>query len=147
MADCVTNGVPWADGHPCEEGAVLFFYGEDTLDANKKRCRVNGVNQERVVFLNGAKAFGKDKDDYEIDVNLQDVELIDQAMSDAANKTGLPVKLVVIDPISNYWGKVSENSNAGDGKRKSAQSFSCLGNPTINAHLGDAKNLPDVLDV
>lgn len=113
MADCVTNGVPWADGHPCEEGTVLFFYGEDTLDANKKRCRVNGVNQERVVFLNGAKAFGKDKDDYEIDVNLQDVELIDQAMSDAANKTGLPVKLVVIDPISNYWGKVSENSNAG----------------------------------
>ena len=113
MADCVTNGVPWADGHPCEEGTVLFFYGEDTLDVNKKRCRVNGVNQERVVFLNGAEAFGKDKEDYEIDVNLQDVELIEQAMNDAACRTGLPVKLVVIDPISNYWGKVSENSNAG----------------------------------
>jgi KaiC/GvpD/RAD55 family RecA-like ATPase len=111
LVDCVTNGVPWADESPCKEGSVLVFEGEDGLaDTYKRRCRENAVNQERVVVLSGAEVFGQG---YDTDVCLKDVATIERAINDTAERTGLPVKMVIIDPISNYWGKVSENSNAG----------------------------------
>ena|GEM_PF-6894799 len=48
----------------------------------------------------------------EIDITLLDIAEIERAIEDTANITGLPVLMVVIDPISNYWGGIKENSNA-----------------------------------
>ena len=113
MTACITNGWDWADETPCDTGSVLFFYGEDGLeDSYKTRCRVNGVRQDRVIFMKGAKAFTKDDAVAETNVYLADIDVIEQAIRDTAKVTGVPVRMVVIDPISNYWGKVSENANA-----------------------------------
>ena len=112
MTACITNGRDWADETPCDAGSVLFFYGEDGLeDTYKQRCRINDVRQDRVVFMKGAKAFTKDETVAETNVYLADIDVIERAIRDTAKETGLPVKMVVIDPISNYWGKVNENAN------------------------------------
>lgn len=62
MTAHITKGIKWADGTPCEKGSVLFFHGEDGQDTYKERFEANGVNQNRVVFLDGmevAKEYGK----------------------------------------------------------------------------------------
>lgn len=109
----VTNGTDWADGTPCEEGSVLFFYGEDGLaDTYKKRCKANGVNQDRVVFMEGTEVF-KGSESAEASVTVADIGVIRQAIQDTTKTTGVPVKVVFIDPITNYLGKVSGNSASG----------------------------------
>ena len=115
MTAIITTGRDWADGTPCEKGSVLFFYGEEGIaDTYKKRFRANGANQDNVVFMKGKLTFDeKSKKLSEDDVTLIDVVVIEKAIKETAEKTGLPVKMVVIDPISNYWGaKTNENSNA-----------------------------------
>ena len=108
-----TNGTDWEDGTPCEEGSVLFFYGEDGLaDTYKERCAANGVNQDRVVFIKGAEVL-KGKEATETGVTVADIDVIAQAIRDTAKLTGVPVRMVVIDPITNYLGKVSVNSAIG----------------------------------
>ena len=109
----VTSGKKWADGSPCEKGSVLFFHGEDGLqDTYKARCRANGVKQSHVVFMEGAKMFDKGKAGADAGVTLADVAVIEMAMQQTAKLTGLPCRTVIIDPISNFWGKTNENSNA-----------------------------------
>lgn len=43
---------------------------------------------------------------------MQRIDIIESAITEAAEVTGLPVKMMVIDPISNYWGDIKENNNA-----------------------------------
>lgn len=113
MTAVITNGWDWADGSPCEKGSVLFFYGEEGIaDTYKRRFRGNGVDQSKVVFLNGAEWIDEDNERSERDVTLDMVDVIEQSIKDTAEATGLPVKMVVIDPIANYWGGIKENSNA-----------------------------------
>ena len=113
MTAIITNGRNWPDGKSNEKGSVLFFHGEEGIaDTYKKRFLANGADQSRIVFLNGAELVDENKECTEIDVTLAMVDVIESAIKDTAEKTGLPVKMVVIDPISNYWGNIKENSNA-----------------------------------
>ena len=113
MTAIITNGWDWPDGKPCKKGSVLFFYGEEGIaDTYKQRFRANGADQSKIIFLNGVEEVGDNKEWTEIDVTLKMVDVIGTAIKQTAEKTGLPVKMVVIDPISNYWGDISENSNA-----------------------------------
>ena len=112
MASVITNGRNWADGTPCEQGSVLFFYGEDEIaTVYKPRCEANGADQSKICFLEGVKVF---KGDTEVDevMSIKSVDVIKAAIHMTEEDTGLPVRLVVIDPISNYWNGVKENDNA-----------------------------------
>jgi len=113
MTTIITNGWDWADGSPCEQGSVLFFYGEEGIaDTYKKRFRGNGVDQSKVVFLDGMEKVDKNDERSEVTVTLNMTDAIERAIEGTAKKTGLPVKMVVIDPVANYWGGIKENSNA-----------------------------------
>jgi len=111
MASCITNGRDWADGSPCELGSVLFFYGEEGIaDVYLERLEANGVDRSKVVFWDGM--VDEDNEHSEVDVSLKMVAEIENAIKATAERTGVPVQLVVVDPISNYWGGINENSNA-----------------------------------
>jgi len=111
MASCITNGRDWADGSPCELGSVLFFYGEEGIaDVYLERFESNGVDRSKVVFWDGM--IGEDNEPSEVDVSLKMVGEIENAIKATAERTGVPVQMVVVDPISNYWGGINENSNA-----------------------------------
>ena len=113
MTAVITNGWKWPDGTPSEQGSVLFFYGEEGIaDTYKKRFRANGADQSKIVFLDGVELVNDNDECSEAGITLQMVDVIERAIHDTAEKTGLPVKMVVIDPISNYWGDKKENSNA-----------------------------------
>jgi len=109
MASCITTGKNWADGSPCERGSVLFFYGEEGIaDVYLERFEANGVDQSKVVFWDGM--VDENDESSEVDVSLKMVADIEYAINTAAEKTGVPVQMVVVDPISNYLD-TNENSN------------------------------------
>lgn len=111
MAACITNGWDWADGSPCELGSVLFFYGEEGIaDLYTERFESNGVDRSKVVFWDGM--IDENDERSEVDVSLKMIAEIGNAIKATAEKTGLPVQMVVVDPISNFWGGINENSNA-----------------------------------
>lgn len=113
MTAIITSGSNWPDGSPCEEGSVLFFYGEEGIeDTYIKRFRANGADQTKIVFMDGAESIDENREHSEIDVTLAMVDVIEEAIRKTAEQTGFPVKMVVIDPIANYWGDIRENSNA-----------------------------------
>ncbi len=113
MTAIITNGWNWADGTPCPQGSVLFFYGEDSIDrVYKPRLRANGADQSKVRFLDGVEVLQPGKDVAEVAFSIGNVEDIEAAIVGTERETGSPVRLVVIDPIANYWGDVKENSNA-----------------------------------
>ena len=52
LASVITNGWNWPDGFPCQQGSVLFFYGEDDLERGyKPRLRANGADQSKNPIL------------------------------------------------------------------------------------------------
>ena len=115
----VTTGRNWADGSPCELGSVLFFYGEEGIaDTYNPRFRVNGADLSKIVFLKGVESTEDNRNGFltnrysDTDITLLMVDSIKSAIQQTARTTGFPVKVVVIDPISNYWGfGVNENAN------------------------------------
>ena len=108
-----TTGNDWADGTKCPKGSVLFFYGEeDIARVYRSRLEAQGAILDRIRFLDGMEILKGGKVTGEKDVSIKNVEYIRQAIEDTKKQTGFPVVLVVIDPISNYWGGIKENDNA-----------------------------------
>jgi KaiC/GvpD/RAD55 family RecA-like ATPase len=111
MASRITNGWDWADGSPCELGSILFFHGEEGIaDLYMERFEANGVDRSKVVFWDGMVDENNERS--EVDVSLKMVDKIENAIKSTAERTGVPVQMVVVDPIANFWGGVNENSNA-----------------------------------
>jgi len=109
LAACITNGKDWADGSPCELGSVLFFYGEEGIaDVYLERFEANNVDQSKVVFWDGM--LDENDESSDVDVSLKMIADIEYAINATAEKTGVPVQMVVVDPISNYLD-TNENSN------------------------------------
>jgi hypothetical protein len=109
----VTTGKAWDDGSPCEEGSVLLFQGEDGIaDVYKERFQANGVREDRSVFVEGMQHQSEDGKLVETLMTLTDIEAIEQTIKSTAKITGIPVKMVVIDPVGKYWGKVHPNDYA-----------------------------------
>ena len=111
MTSCVTNGRKWADGSTCKLGSVLFFHGEEGIaDLYMERFEGNGVDRSKVVFWDGM--VDENNKCSEVDVSLKMVAEIENAIKATAEKTSAPVRMVVVDPIANFWGGINENSNA-----------------------------------
>jgi len=113
IAARVSRGEKWCDGTDCERGSVIFFAGEDSPEEYARRLEANGADLTKIRILDGASLLpeGSDKE-IEIDITLARLDVIEAAIEMTEQETGLPVLLVIIDPISNFWGKVDENKNA-----------------------------------
>ena len=104
LASIISNGWNWPDGTPCPRGNVLFFRGEDSIEKTvKPRLRANGADMSHVMLLDGLA------DDTVL--TLHHIEAICDAIRQSQLKNGLPVRLVVIDPMADYMGDTKENSN------------------------------------
>ncbi|MDR1385473.1 MAG: AAA family ATPase [Planctomycetaceae bacterium] len=110
LASVVTNGWNWTDGSPCPQGSVLFFQGEDSMSTYRQRLRANVADLLKVTILESSFVEGKEGD--EIPMTLERISVIEDAIQQTEQQTGLPVRLIVIDPIADYWGNVRENSNS-----------------------------------
>jgi hypothetical protein len=95
LASHVTAGKPWPDDTPCERGSVVFFPVEGRTDIFKKRLQENGVDLEKCVHW--------DNTSLPEEVNLRQLAAIEQAIDDAEKATGLPVRLLAIDPVGNFF--------------------------------------------
>jgi hypothetical protein len=113
MAAVVTQGSKWCDGETCEQGSVLFFAGEDSPEEYARRLKANGADLTKIRILDGATLFSDDSSEgEEIGITLARLDVLEAAIDVTEKETGMPVRMVVIDPISNYWGTVRENNNA-----------------------------------
>ena len=113
MAATISQGRKWCDGSPCERGSVLFFAGEDTPEEYARRLESNGADLTKVRILEGAELCEGTNPRKEIDITLASINVLEATIDMMAKETGLPVRMIVIDPISNFWGEVNENSNSG----------------------------------
>jgi len=106
MAAHVTNGTPWADGSPCEQGAVIFFPPEGQQSALKRRLIANGVDISKCRLLEGKMSYDAHTGTYGVDViSLADAAWISEAIDEVERETGVPVKMVVVDPVGNFTGR------------------------------------------
>jgi putative DNA primase/helicase len=112
MAKVITRGQNWCDGSLCEMGSVLFFAGEDRADEYARRLKANGADLSKVRILDGADMLDPNSGtSKQINVSITNIDVIDAAIAATEKGTGLPTRMVVIDPISNYWGGVNEKDN------------------------------------
>jgi len=91
----VTTGKPWSDGTPCEKGAVVFFPVEGRPEVFKQRLEVNGVDLNKCVHWDNTLL--------PEGVNLRELAAIEQAIDDAEKATEFPVRLLVVDPVGNFF--------------------------------------------
>lgn len=113
LAAVITNGWKWPDGTDSPMGSVLFFYGEDLIDKTMiPRLKAQGADLSKIRILDGFTEFLDGKEVGEMELTLKAVEQIRGAINATEQETGLPVRLVVVDPVSNHWGGVKENDNA-----------------------------------
>ena len=113
LAAKITHGGTWHDGTDCPKGSVLFFYGEDLLDKTMvPRLKAQGADLSKIRVLDGLKELQDGEEVGEKGLTILDVDFIREAIKGTAKETGEPVRMVVVDPISNYWGKTKENDNS-----------------------------------
>jgi hypothetical protein len=111
LASHVTNGHDWLDGTPCEKGTVIFFPIEGKQKIFKKRLVANGVNLENCFLWRGASYFDQaTKQWIQNPVCLDQRLSIEQALDEVETMTGLPVKLLIADPVGNFLGDVNPSS-------------------------------------
>ncbi|HET6324657.1 MAG TPA: AAA family ATPase [Planctomycetaceae bacterium] len=110
LAARLTRGWTWPDGSgPAEIGDVLFLVGEDGLaDVIRPRLDEAGADCERVHVLQSRIFRDSDGKATEGQVCLsRDVDLIDAALADRP-----AIRIVFIDPVSEYMGGVDSHKNA-----------------------------------
>ncbi|MGL4943690.1 MAG: AAA family ATPase [Thermoguttaceae bacterium] len=114
MAAVVSKGFDWCDHKECERGSVLIFNGEDSLgQVVIPRLKRHGADLGVIRILDGATLkteTGENED--EAVFSLRDTDVIHEAIVATSRETGVQCRLVIIDPVSNHWGDVKENSNA-----------------------------------
>jgi putative DNA primase/helicase len=100
----VTNGGTWPDGSKAPQGDVLLLSAEDSAGATLvPRLVAAGANIDRVHIIKGTHAAGKRQT-----FNLaSDVELLERAATEIGN-----VRLIIVDPISAYFGSSGAGSNS-----------------------------------
>ena len=107
-----SQGKAWPDGTSCEHGSVLFFSGEDSISVCQKRLEANGADLTKIRILDGAQYFLPDgTEGTEMEITLSNLSVIESAINQTEQETGLPVGLVIIDPLSNFLGTANENNN------------------------------------
>ena len=113
MAAVITNGWNWCDGNPCEQGSVLFFAGEDSPEEYARRLKGNRADLTKIRILESAVLSDGNSEGKEIEITMARLDVLEAAIIALEEETGSPCRMVVIDPISNFWGKgVNENSQS-----------------------------------
>jgi len=111
LASVVTQGASWLDGHvKAKQGEVVFLSAEDdAADTIKPRLMAAGADVSRCHVLEAVNVQAADGKISKRGFDLsQDIERVGKAIE---SRTG-GVRLVIIDPISAYLGKVDSNKNA-----------------------------------
>ena len=101
VAAITTKGRPFPGCNFAQPPAdVLMLLGEDDLDDTAvPRLLAAGADMDRIHFLESVRPVGKDDREIRLDLDIQAIE--DQLQ---ANPN---IRLLIIDPISNYLGEVS----------------------------------------
>jgi putative DNA primase/helicase len=106
LAATVTIGGRWPDGSPCgAKGAVIILSAEDdAADTIKPRLMAAGADCTKVVLVDAVRVPDKDGNEQERCFDLsQDTERLESLCVDKN------VALIIIDPISAYFGKGSDS--------------------------------------
>lgn len=110
MASRVTSGRPWPDcTDPQPAGDVVFIGCEDVPEVTVvPRLLAAGADLSRFYFLESARTFAEDGRPSEAAFDLSGtLPALDMMLQRLPNP-----KLVVVDPISGFLGRVDSNSNA-----------------------------------
>jgi len=104
----VTTGRKWPDGTRCKEGSVVFMSAEDHI-ANTIRPRMDaaGAAANNVLAILGApdpKIGGL----MQFDV-FGNMDRLTYVLDNMKKITGLPPRMVIIDPVSSYVGNIDAN--------------------------------------
>ena len=113
--DCaarVSRGLPWPDAPngTNKVGSVLLLTAEDDLaDTVVPRLLAAGADMSRIHAMQSVRIFDPDGDEpTERLVSLdRDVAMLEQAIKNIGD-----VRLVIVDPLGAYCGKVNANDNA-----------------------------------
>ena len=113
LASVVTNGGSWpVDRTPCEQGAVIILSAEDDPeDTIRPRLDAAGAMVQHVYILQAVK-YESDTQKGERGFDLaKDAAKLGLLGAELAGK-GVPVRLIVIDPVSAYLGIADSHKNA-----------------------------------
>lgn len=107
IAARVSTGMPWPDetGGECRAaGSVVFMSAEDDADDTLVPRLMNlNADLERVVFLR------PEVSDFYC---LSHIDTLEKIIDQTAERTGLPVHFLAIDPPTAYLGGVNDHKNA-----------------------------------
>jgi len=103
LASVISKGVPFIDDSQCEQGKVLFITAEDdAADTLKPRLMAQDANMDNIFELQWVKvANGKTKL-FNFDKYMEQLRATVKSMPD--------LKLIIVDPISAFLGKVDGNA-------------------------------------
>lgn len=106
MAARISTGRNWPDDRPCAKGAVVMFQGEDSFDqVVVPRLQAADADLTKIVLFGGVIPDG------ELSIEPDFAHQIKKALNWTTKQTGLPVRLVIVDPIGYFWGAKNENDN------------------------------------
>ncbi|MDO5554352.1 MAG: AAA family ATPase [Planctomycetia bacterium] len=122
LAAELSKGDGWPDGSPCPLGGTVFFPGEDPIEqVFKPRLETLGADTRLISVYQGAKTefeiYNKETKKNErkeifSEAGLNDLKSLKQFLHYERKRTGTAVKLLVIDPVTNFLGDTKENSNS-----------------------------------
>ena len=105
----------WGDGAPCPTGSVIYFTPEGGAALTKQRIWNMGGNPENIVFYSGLGSGRLRPDgtiDTDFDPDVSDIYSLTMTIDAAEKDAGQKVRLIVIDPITDFMGDVRQNDNA-----------------------------------
>ena len=114
MAAVVSNGYNWADGEICEQKSVMFITGEDDKSqVYVPRLMANQADLTKITFFDRCVLRQRETEEIldEDYINITAVDRIREAINKTHELTGLPVGLVVVDPIDDFLGNIDANSS------------------------------------
>lgn len=106
MASHITTGEPWPDiGAPILKGSVIILTAEDGLaDTVRKRADASGADVQKIRILEGVITKNEEQEFFNLIDHLP-------ALEQAVIKTD-DVRLIIIDPITSYLGKIDSHKNS-----------------------------------
>jgi putative DNA primase/helicase len=93
LASIVSRGGEFPDGAFCKKGSVLLVGTEEHLGYAKRKLKAQKTDMRNVHYVNGYL-----NGDSEYPILLSNIDII-QAACDGLKKSGLPVSLVIVDPM------------------------------------------------